>query len=153
MRRTLLILLSVFLLTVFAAAHPGRTDDNGGHYNHATGEYHYHHGLPGHQHVNGICPYEDEPQNQLVDKNRLDSESNDIQDPGTVFLSWFWRLYGICASVFVVQQAIKHRTKSISAFVFNGLLSLIQFFAMTLYAPLFLVSWLSDKLKKSRRDN
>lgn len=39
-------------------AHPGRTDSSGGHYNRSTGEYHYHHGYPAHQHENGVCPYD-----------------------------------------------------------------------------------------------
>lgn len=39
-------------------AHSGRTDSSGGHYNHTTGEYHYHHGYPAHQHPNGVCPYD-----------------------------------------------------------------------------------------------
>lgn len=38
-------------------AHPGRTDSQGGHYDLSTGEYHYHHGYPAHQHPNGVCPY------------------------------------------------------------------------------------------------
>lgn len=38
-------------------AHSGRTDGDGGHYDHSTGEYHYHHGYPAHQHENGECPY------------------------------------------------------------------------------------------------
>ena len=36
----LCVLLSALTLSVFA--HPGRTDANGGHWNHSTGEYHYH---------------------------------------------------------------------------------------------------------------
>lgn len=44
--------------TFAASAHPGRTDSNGGHYNRSTGEYHYHHGYPAHDHKNGICPYQ-----------------------------------------------------------------------------------------------
>ena len=36
--------------TVDAFAHPGRTDSNGGHTDHSTGEYHYHHGYSAHQH-------------------------------------------------------------------------------------------------------
>lgn len=48
----LLIVLSIITL------HPGRTDANGGHYDRSTGEYHYHHGYPAHQHPNGVCPYE-----------------------------------------------------------------------------------------------
>ena len=38
-------------------AHPGRTDDSGGHVNHFSGEFHYHHGYPAHQHPGGVCPY------------------------------------------------------------------------------------------------
>lgn len=48
----------IICLTLPASAHKGRTDANGGHYDHSTGEYHYHHGYPAHQHVNGICPYD-----------------------------------------------------------------------------------------------
>lgn len=59
-RRTLLLLCCcLFLLFPFSAsAHPGRTDANGGHYDSSTGEYHYHHGYPAHQHTNGVCPYD-----------------------------------------------------------------------------------------------
>ena len=50
-------LLTVFLLSTVAFAHSGRTDSKGGHYDHSTGEYHYHHGHPAHQHPGGQCPY------------------------------------------------------------------------------------------------
>ena len=63
-------LLKLFLATalclsvsITVSAHPGRTDADGGHYNRDTGEYHYHHGEPAHQHTDkdgdGIleCPY------------------------------------------------------------------------------------------------
>ena len=46
----LLIMLGCILLTLPVAAHSGRTDSNGGHYDHSTGEYHYHHGYPAHDH-------------------------------------------------------------------------------------------------------
>ena len=42
LRRILLVLLSLLLLTGIALAHGGRTDSNGGHWDHSTGEYHYH---------------------------------------------------------------------------------------------------------------
>lgn len=48
----------VLMLSSLVYAHPGRTDENGGHYDHSTGEYHYHHGYPAHQHENGVCPYD-----------------------------------------------------------------------------------------------
>lgn len=53
-----LLLLALLLLSVPALAHPGRTDGKGGHYDRSTGEYHYHHGYPAHQHTNGVCPYD-----------------------------------------------------------------------------------------------
>lgn len=46
------------LLCTIAYAHSGKTDEYGGHYDNSTGEYHYHHGYPAHQHTNGICPYD-----------------------------------------------------------------------------------------------
>lgn len=54
----ILLFLVVVSICVSAYAHSGRTDSNGGHYNSSTGEYHYHHGEPAHQHNNGKCPYE-----------------------------------------------------------------------------------------------
>jgi hypothetical protein len=48
----------VFLSLVTAFAHGGRTDGSGGHYDRSSGEYHYHHGYPAHQHTNGECPYD-----------------------------------------------------------------------------------------------
>lgn len=56
------LLLHIFVLT--ASAHTGRTDSNGGHYDWSTGEYHYHHGYPAHDHYDmdgdGFldCPYD-----------------------------------------------------------------------------------------------
>ena len=64
MRRLLSILLLLSILITPVFAHPGRTDDNGGHWDRSTGEYHYHHGYSAHQHYDmngdGIpdCPYD-----------------------------------------------------------------------------------------------
>lgn len=63
-KRLLTLLLCLFLLCPSALAHGGKTDANGGHYDRSTGEYHYHHGYPAHQHYDmdgdGIidCPYD-----------------------------------------------------------------------------------------------
>ncbi|MBE6812898.1 MAG: YHYH domain-containing protein [Ruminococcaceae bacterium] len=40
------------------SAHPGDTDEYGGHYDRETGDYHYHHGYPPHSHKDGVCPYD-----------------------------------------------------------------------------------------------
>lgn len=66
MRKRLLAFLLAFLLLLSPAvlAHSGKTDANGGHYDRSTGEYHYHHGYPAHQHYDmdgdGVadCPYD-----------------------------------------------------------------------------------------------
>lgn len=59
MKKTVFLIVCCLLLCLpVAVCHPGRTDENGGHYDHSTGEYHYHHGFPAHRHINGICPYD-----------------------------------------------------------------------------------------------
>lgn len=53
--------LSLLLILCFpslAFSHSGSTDANGGHYDHSTGEYHYHHGYSAHIHYHNICPYD-----------------------------------------------------------------------------------------------
>lgn len=61
-----LLLCCIALSTEFfvvVSAHPGKTDSSGGHYDHSTGEYHYHHGYSAHSHYDvdgdGVmdCPY------------------------------------------------------------------------------------------------
>jgi hypothetical protein len=56
MKRFVFILLALLALSVacsvIVTAHPGRTDQYGGHWNHSTGEYHYH-GTPDSSHSGG----------------------------------------------------------------------------------------------------
>ena len=69
----LVLLLPLFI--IFVSSHSGKTDSHGGHVNSSTGEYHYHHGYPAHQHYDmngdGIidCPYD------FDDKTSHDSSS------------------------------------------------------------------------------
>ncbi len=78
MRKRLLAFLLAFLLLLSpnVLAHSGKTDANGGHYDRSTGEYHYHHGYPAHQHYDmdgdGVadCPYD------FDDKTDHSSRSN-----------------------------------------------------------------------------
>lgn len=71
------MVISLFLITV--AAHSGRTDSRGGHYNRSTGEYHYHHGYSAHQHydMDGDgdvdCPYKF---NDKSNRNNNDSSKS-----------------------------------------------------------------------------
>lgn len=59
-KRIVFVLLVLLIVSAIipAFAHSGRTDGAGGHTDHSTGEYHYHHGYPAHQHPNGECPYD-----------------------------------------------------------------------------------------------
>lgn len=56
--------LALTLPLLAVSAHPGRTDSGGGHTDSDTGDYHYHHGYPAHEHYdvdnNGQidCPYD-----------------------------------------------------------------------------------------------
>ena len=58
-----LVVLALSASSLLLFAHSGRTDAAGGHYDHSTGKYHYHHGYPAHSHYDmdgdGIkdCPY------------------------------------------------------------------------------------------------
>lgn len=77
MKKKFLIFLSILVLLLMPVyAHSGRTDENGGHYNHSTGEYHYHHGYPAHQHINGVCPYDFDDQTGATSGGRSRSNSS-----------------------------------------------------------------------------
>lgn len=69
MRKIAIFFLLLVFLFIPTAAHSGGTDENGGHIDHSTGEYHYHHGHPAHQHDGGVCPY------NFVDKSGSTSGS------------------------------------------------------------------------------
>lgn len=57
MRRFIAFICALLLSCALPArATPGGTDGNGGHADRLTGEYHFHHGFPAHQHINGVCP-------------------------------------------------------------------------------------------------
>lgn len=88
LKRLWIVLFAIPIVFVpfVCLAHPGGTDASGGHYDRSTGEYHYHHGYPAHQHVNGVCPYEnstqtpypkfDSPTGETTNKN----ESEELND-------------------------------------------------------------------------
>jgi hypothetical protein len=80
MRKRIIAVVLSALLAVVALAHPGRTDSKGGHTNHSTGEYHYHHGYPEHQHPGGVCPYDFDGktgESSTTSKREMSQESKD----------------------------------------------------------------------------
>lgn len=70
-----LILIALFSFICFA--HPGNTDENGGHYNQSTGDYHYHHGKPAHSHPGGVCLYE-EREKLILEKIQKPTKQNNF---------------------------------------------------------------------------
>ncbi len=81
MKKFILFVVCLLILLPCAVAHPGKTDDNGGHWDSSTGEYHYHHGYPAHQHIDGACPYEFDDQTGATSgstSGTTDSEPADL---------------------------------------------------------------------------
>lgn len=82
--RLLSVALIIPFLVVGLLFHPGRTDEDGGHTDSSTGEYHYHHGFPAHQHPDGKCPYEgQEPIYTHHDNYSSPSPSSHTNEPTT----------------------------------------------------------------------
>lgn len=110
---TLAILFFSISFTVYA--HPGKTDKNRGHYDRSTGEYHYHHGYPAHQHIDGECPYNFDDktginnginsttqksvstQKTAVPQTKIntDSEKTDWVANFLIFIFYLWPIFGI----------------------------------------------------------
>lgn len=79
MRKPLILFLCILLLCILpfsVYAHPGRTNSDGGHWDYESGNYHYHHGYPAHDHTDldsdgyADCPY-------VFDDNTRHSSGND----------------------------------------------------------------------------
>lgn len=89
MKKCIVILLLLFCLTSVAYAHPGRTDEYGGHNETATGEYHYHHGYSAHSHAGG-CPYDYDDQTGVNSGNPSSKKEEKVP-------SWAYILGGALA--------------------------------------------------------
>lgn len=83
-KKIILLLLCVFSLATIVYAHPGMTDDDGGHTDGSTGEYHYHHGYPAHEHydMDGDgdidCPYDFDDQTGMNSSGDSDGGSTAV---------------------------------------------------------------------------
>ena len=89
-RMIMLISLISIISNINVYAHPGNTDDNGGHYDYNNeselGEYHFHHGYRAHLHING-CEYEESIFSELssddesiMEKWRKERNSNEANE-------------------------------------------------------------------------
>ena len=98
---TCVVALGLLILTTVIYAHSGRTDSSGGHYNHSTGEYHYHHGYSAHDHydIDGDgkrdCPYEFD----YDSVNKVESDANEEEVKNTTKINkTFW---SVCDDILV----------------------------------------------------
>ena len=105
------LLISIILI-IAVSAHSGRTDSKGGHTDHSTGQYHYHHGYSAHQHTNGECPYD------FKDKtNHSSSNSNNLattsEDKELRAFWWITIILAIAAGIAIlIIKIIDNRTIS-----------------------------------------
>lgn len=99
-KKLLLVMLVILLClfsTMYATAHSGRTDSKGGHYDHSTGDYHYHHGYPPHDHYGGECPYKTDNKTEInTSKENYNNTTNEKEQSGFVkfFKSVFLGILG-----------------------------------------------------------
>lgn len=143
----LLILIGACTLTVFA--HSGRTDEDGGHYDSSTGEYHYHHGWPAHSHDGGKCPYNFED-NVDHDRNSVSSSTNQRdnsdQNEKTRLTWWQWLLaivlnapwvYALFSCVIIPsfrsadKEQMLHKIGSISVLILSSSAIILFFTTLT----------------------
>lgn len=79
-------ILMVTFASIFTMLHGGGTDGNGGHYVGGSGDYHYHHGYPAHDHydIDGDgfidCPYNfDDQSDHKASEYETETETNNSQ--------------------------------------------------------------------------
>lgn len=134
--KRVMILLTTFVLlfsvSVKSYAHSGRTDENGGHFDISTGEYHYHHGYPAHQHNDidgdGIidCPYDFDDRTVInsggSSSSNYYSGSNDVITKTVyrtitkeVIPSWvYWIISALFIAAIIMFFVIRSKNKTIS---------------------------------------
>lgn len=140
----ILVVVLVSTLTLVCFAHGGKTDSSGGHYNHSTGEYHYHHGYSAHDHYdmdgdgNKDCPYNFDDQTNRDSGNSYDSyttrrttttvtttTTTATQKDGGKFNAWI--LIPIAVLVFVYLPLIKAIICAAFKFIKKGCIRVVEF--------------------------
>ena len=124
---------------VVCFSHSGRTDSQGGHYDHIHGGYHFHHGLPAHQHANGVCLYSP-------------AQPEEAKNEETKMEWWEYAYCIVAVAVFVVW--IVFSISECGEFI----VALVPGFLMAVYWPITLliiliaatVIAISDRIKKKK---
>ena len=120
-KRLIFIFVIAAASSVLAFAHPGNTDSKGGHTDSSTGEYHYHHGYPAHQHTGGVCPYDFDDQtgrnsgtSSTKEANQKPAISKEVAEVKEV-PSWVYWVYAILGGVIIwLIFVVRNRNAEIS---------------------------------------
>lgn len=109
MKRFTLALSLLLVLTFFstASAHPGNTDEYGGHVDKSTAIYHFHHGEPAHYHTNNICPYDVFPEPTEAPGRSYSSENKNSDTSSSDDIPLFWMIVIIGAIAYVGDLFIR----------------------------------------------
>lgn len=135
------------ILPVVVFAHPGRTDSSGGHYDRSTGEYHYHHGYPAHDHSDmdgdGVldCPYE------FKDKTKLPSNNTDSPNSPTTETKKTESTFDVSEEPPKAETHRQEKEKSIDDYLTIGGLGLL-ILACVVDGVIFLVDKAKKRFKK-----
>lgn len=154
-----LLLIILFAIPAVSFGHPGNTDENGGH-NSGTG-YHYHHGYPAHQHINGQCPYDFDDktgwnsgsnsennsaknENSTSIKTSIEESKIKKEEPIKKFFGYlsFWSVIGL-AWVFAfcgAQALISGLTNLLKKDIAD-----VQLYSFSLLLSLIITYWLQNK--------
>ena len=105
----IMVILMLIQVPLNIFAHSGRTDSSGGHYNRSTGEYHYHHGYKAHQHIDGICPYDNDNKEKSDSSENIKNdvvistekeENNFLEKICGIFIGFWWIIIPLVAGVY-----------------------------------------------------
>ena len=139
MKKVALIVFAIYLFSIVVFAHPGRTDENGGHWNRKTGEYHFHTGEYAWNGSSGNSSSSDDsnfvPPYDPPTNNPYLSETNEDEDQKTKdFLPVVVGAFIITAfSIFAVYILIREPEAGCLSFS-------ILFLALQFIGPLFAMS-------------
>lgn len=138
--------LMLSLVCIPTYAHPGRTDSNGGHTDHSTGEYHYHHGYPAHDHYDmdgdGIldCPYD------FVDKTKQ-TNGNSSRNNTNAEKSYEIEVVSLSTIPVTAQPAPEEDVKEVPIWV-HGIICVLAFSVIYLSAS---NKRKTDELKQAKK--
>ena len=162
MKKLLLIISAIAIimaLVLSVNAHPGRTDGNGGHTDHSTGEYHYHHGYPAHDHydMDGDgdldCPYDfDDQTNHNSDGGHSSNETDSYipslptEEPtakSVTFGDVLWAIVKYLIPSIVIGSMSSYLLSMIVHFIFDEekgcTISIVLFIVITIASHILLI--------------